>query len=58
MLEILLGVLFILLIFVISFCYHKMRNMQDNIRYLNNKIKQEERLNARHRAGYKEYPLA
>jgi hypothetical protein len=32
--------------------------MQDNINYLNNKIKQEERLNARRRAGYTEYPLA
>jgi cell division protein FtsL len=58
MLELIILVLIIALIFTCLFWYCKYRNMQDNINYLNNKIKQEERLNARRRAGYTEYPLA
>ena len=43
---------------VVILIHRKLNRMRDDVNYLNSRLKQEERLNARHRAGYKEYPLA
>ena len=43
---------------IVILIHRKLNRMRDDVNYLNSRLKQEERLNARHRAGYKEYPLA